>query len=202
MDAIDTLERPKGLDAGKALRSHGGEKPDAPASDYDALISEILDRHDGNAKAATPDLIAEIEADPELYRIVIGVHTHKIAHTYLITRANLKRIDSWRGVQKKSAPPTTEVHKSNALLSQQQRRAVVESECARLLDMPMPVTGLPLKDATSSDLLDAAKYHRTMTKSHEVKAKFYDRVAKTVGKKTVGDAFSETKLREIQSSVT
>lgn len=69
-----------------------------------------------------------------------------------------------------------------------------------LLDWPLP-GGKRLRDAGKEDLDKAADfYHRQASQMMRV-AYFLERISEKVGKKTVGDKFTEEKLREIQRKI-
>lgn len=73
------------------------------------------------------------------------------------------------------------------------------NQCAKsLLDSPIAFgNGKRLRDARQQDLMHAVEGYRSQMRSAAVASRWYSMIASKVGSRTVGDAFTENKLKEL-----
>jgi hypothetical protein len=60
--------------------------------------------------------------------------------------------------------------------------------------------GILLREATASDLKDAANFYRSQANTMAHKARWFDAIAARIGRKKVGDVLDEAAVRELQDS--
>lgn len=160
----------------------GSEPMQTHSSIVETAAREALEIENDTIKA-TRLLEDRANADPALFKALTGPYLHQAAYEAVRLRVHAQRRVAWNS--------------TNYDATGRGERVLAHAVHNSLLDFPLP-SGMLLRNAKATDVLDGAKRYREQANDMTHKAVWLDAIAARLGRRTVGAVFSHEALAQLQ----